>query len=271
MEIDEHRIHYIDEGPRDAPVMLFAHPGPAWSFMWRNHIKALSKTHRCIAPDFPGYGFSDAAPGYRFTLREQAAALEEFVAKLDLTGITLWANDGGGPTGILVAGRHPERFDAFVLGGTFGWDLRSTPKMVKMLRFVSGPFFRAVNRTTNLLAWTMTGPSYGARKLSPSERAAYKHLPQGAKARNRPLRLFGSFVKDGRTAAELDACLARLADKKALFVFGDKDPAQEFGWTDRWQKAMPRSEVHMLPGVKHFTFEDAPDETLALYRRWASS
>ncbi len=60
MMIDGHRIHYVDEGPRDAPVLLFIHPGLGWSFTYRYQIKELSDKFRCVAPDLPGYGLSEA-------------------------------------------------------------------------------------------------------------------------------------------------------------------------------------------------------------------
>ncbi|TMI45570.1 hypothetical protein E6H19_03980, partial [Candidatus Bathyarchaeota archaeon] len=49
VEIDGNSIHYVDEGPRDAPLLLFIHPGPGWSFTYRYHIQHLSDKFRCIA------------------------------------------------------------------------------------------------------------------------------------------------------------------------------------------------------------------------------
>jgi deazaflavin-dependent oxidoreductase (nitroreductase family) len=121
MTIDGHRVHYVDEGPLGAPVILFVHPGPGWSFTYRHQIEQLRDKFRCVAPDLPGYGLSRAADGYQFTLLEQSRVLEEFVESLNLRKIVLWANDGGGPTGILALGPHAERVVALVVGGTFGW------------------------------------------------------------------------------------------------------------------------------------------------------
>ncbi len=54
-----HRMHYVDEGDRDAPPVLMLHGNPTWSFYWRRLIKALSETHRVVAPDHIGCGKSD--------------------------------------------------------------------------------------------------------------------------------------------------------------------------------------------------------------------
>ncbi|OLE70932.1 hypothetical protein AUF78_04360 [archaeon 13_1_20CM_2_51_12] len=75
MPLDGHRIHYVDEGPRAKPVLLFVHPGPGWSFSYRYQIQHLSNEFRCVGPDLPGYGLSEAADGYRYTLMEQGLVL----------------------------------------------------------------------------------------------------------------------------------------------------------------------------------------------------
>src|SRR6185436_15695511 len=57
------RIHYVDEGPRDAPTLLFVHGNPTWSYMWRRPIAALAEQgRRCIAFDHMGFGRSDKPP-----------------------------------------------------------------------------------------------------------------------------------------------------------------------------------------------------------------
>src|SRR2546422_6335530 len=110
VEIDGHSIHYVDEGPREAPVLLFIHPGPGWSFTYRYHIKQLGDNFRCIAPDLPGYGLSEAAEGYDYSLRSQSHVLERFVAYLNLRNMIVWGNDGGGPTAILALAQQTDVF-----------------------------------------------------------------------------------------------------------------------------------------------------------------
>src|SRR6266700_6401722 len=109
MLLDGHRIHYVDEGPRAKPVLLFVHPGPGWSFTYRYHIQHLSDKFRCIAPDLPGYGLSEAAEGYDYSLRTQSHALERFVQTLNLRNMIVWVNDGGGPTAILALAQQTDR------------------------------------------------------------------------------------------------------------------------------------------------------------------
>src|SRR5205085_11022634 len=109
MAIDGHHIHYVDEGPRNASVLLFLHPGAGWSFTYRYHIEQLRKDFRCIALDLPGFGLSKAAEGYKYTLVEQSGILRLFIDALDLRTIIIWANDAGGPTAILAMANEIDR------------------------------------------------------------------------------------------------------------------------------------------------------------------
>src|SRR5437016_5870313 len=71
MILDGHRVHYVDEGPRDAPVLLFVHPVAGWSVTYRYNIQLLKNESRCVSSDLPRYGLSEAVDCYRYTLQEQ--------------------------------------------------------------------------------------------------------------------------------------------------------------------------------------------------------
>jgi pimeloyl-ACP methyl ester carboxylesterase len=109
----------------DGSPLLLLHGNPTWSFLYREVIKGLSDRFRCIAPDYPGFGLSRPPVGYGFTPAEHAQVLEQLVLELDLTGVTMMVQDWGGPIGFAVAVRHPERFDAFVVGNTWAWPSRT--------------------------------------------------------------------------------------------------------------------------------------------------
>ena len=268
--LDGHTIHYVDEGPRDKPVLLFLHPGPIWSFTYRYHIQQLNREFRCIALDFPGYGLSKAAKDYHYTLREQAIILTKFVQSLRLNNIIVWANDGGGPTSILGLAPLSDRVDGLVVGGTFGWSLKPYRTVSWTLRIVSGSVFRFINRYSNLLAWAIGHMALGTRKMSKTEAQQYQRPFKDRDSRNRPLKLFRSFL-DKETQQELDSALPSFRNKPVLIQFGEKDPMTAQHWPERWAKETPRSTTHLIPRVKHFTFEDAPEETVENFRQWWSA
>jgi len=267
MILDGHTIHYVDEGPRDKPVLLFVHPGPAWSFTYRYHIRELSHDFRCVAPDFPGYGLSHAANDYHYTLSEQAEVLTKFVQALHLDNIIVWANDAGGPTSILGLAPLADHVNGLVVGGTFGWSLKPYRTVSWTLRIVTSSVFRFINRYSNILAWSIGHLALGSRKMSRTESEQYQRPFKERDSRNRPLKLFKSFL-DHETQQELDNALRSFHDKPVLVQFGDKDPMTGQHWPERWTKEIPGSRVYIIPRVKHFTFEDAPEATVENFRQW---
>jgi haloalkane dehalogenase len=267
LALDGHTIHYVDEGPRDGQVLLFAHPAPGWIFSYREQINELRKNFRCVAPDFPGYGLSKASEGYQYTLKEQSRFLERFVDVLNLREMIVWANDGGGPTAILALSHHPELVKGLVVGGTFGWSLAEYPKVTRMLKLFSSGFFRAINRYANFIPRSVEMFGLGTRKLSPKERLHYMMPFKDRNSRNRPLKLFRTFI-DASMEEELNRALPAFRNEAALIQFGEEDAVRSQGWPERWAKEIPNSEIHILPKVKHFTFEDAPEAAIENFLHW---
>ena len=268
MILDGHRVHYVDEGPRDATVLLFVHPGAGWSFTYRYHIQQLKNEFRCVAPDLPGYGLSEAADGYGYTLQEQASVLEQFVEALDLRRIVAWANDGGGPTVVLALSDHTDRVLGLVVGGTFGWSIKPYRMVVWPLRIFTSRVLRAVNRYTNFLAWSMGSKmALGTRTLTKIERAHYTRPFKERDSRSGTLKLYASFL-DHETQEVLDRALPAFRDKPVLIQFGEKDAMTREQWHMRWADELPHNRTILLPGVRHFTFEGNPEETVQNFRDW---
>ena len=115
------RMHYIDEGPRDGPVMLLLHGMPTWAFLYRDMIPGLvAAGYRCIAPDHMGFGRSDKPTDtHWYTVARHTEILTSLVVDLELTDITLVCQDWGGPTGLAQAAMMPDRFSHLVIMNTW--------------------------------------------------------------------------------------------------------------------------------------------------------
>jgi pimeloyl-ACP methyl ester carboxylesterase len=112
------RMHFIDMGPRDAPVVLMVHGNPTWSFLWRKVIAALPEL-RCVAPDLLGFGLSSKPRRLEdHSLDMHVDAIEELVHALDLRRFVIVGQDWGGPIVTAVAERMRERVAGIVLGNT---------------------------------------------------------------------------------------------------------------------------------------------------------
>jgi len=113
------RVHYVDEGPRDATPILLLHGEPSWSFLYRHMIPVLTAAgHRCIAPDLVGFGRSDkpSEQGDYTYARHVSWMAETVFDHLDLDGITLFCQDWGSLVGLRLVAAQPQRFARVVVG-----------------------------------------------------------------------------------------------------------------------------------------------------------
>ncbi len=116
VDADGVRVFYREAGDPNAPVVLLLHGFPASSFQYRELIPRLADRYRVIAPDLPGFGFTEvpAARNYVYTFDALAKTIEAFTDALHLTKYALYIFDYGAPTGIRLAMAHPERVTAIV-------------------------------------------------------------------------------------------------------------------------------------------------------------
>ena len=116
IEADGVRVFYREAGDPSAPVMLLLHGFPSSSHMFRNLIPWLAAHYRVIAPDLPGFGFTEVpeARGYSYSFDNLAITLGHFVDALKLTRYALYVFDYGAPVGFRLAVAQPQRVSALV-------------------------------------------------------------------------------------------------------------------------------------------------------------
>jgi haloalkane dehalogenase len=114
------RMHYVDEGPEDAPVFLCLHGEPTWSYLYRKMIPIfLDSGRRVVAPDFFGFGRSDKpVDDGDYTFDFHRDSLLRFIERLDLRDITLVVQDWGGLLGLTVPVDLPERISGLLAMNT---------------------------------------------------------------------------------------------------------------------------------------------------------
>jgi len=116
IEADGVTVFYREAGKPDAPVVLLLHGFPASSFQYRELIPRLADRYRVIAPDLPGFGFTEVPKerSYKYSFDALAKTIEAFTNALDLKRYALYVFDYGAPTGFRLAMAHPERITAIV-------------------------------------------------------------------------------------------------------------------------------------------------------------
>ncbi len=250
-EIDGIRIHYVDEGPRDAEPILLLHGEPTWCFLYRRMIPILIKNgNRCVAPDLVGFGRSDKPTEISdHTYAKHVHWITELVKSIDLRNITLFCQDWGSLIGLRVAAENENRFKRIMLsnGALPTGEQKPNPAFVTWQKF-------SVEVPKLEISRLIQG-SIRSRKLTDEELAAYDAPFPEDKYKAGP-RILPSLVptsKDDPAApANRKAAEVLMAWKKPfLCAFGDNDPITKGG--DRFY-------INNVPGAKgqkHTTVKDA--------------
>jgi haloalkane dehalogenase len=162
------RIHYVDEGPRDAAPVLLMHGNPTWSYLHRKFVGPLAAAgHRVIAVDLVGCGRSDK-PSERsdYTLARHFDWLSQWLEALDLQDTTLYCQDWGGNLGLMLVAQFAERF-ARVAASNTGLALgEGEGKFMKM--------WVGMMRDAKEFPFDSMLPTGMTHEITPTEMAAYR-------------------------------------------------------------------------------------------------
>lgn len=252
------RLHYVDEGPRDAASVLMLHGEPSWSYLYRHMIPRVAGAGlRVLAPDLIGFGKSDkpaARSDYSFS--GQVAWILKWIESLDLREITLVCQDWGSLIGLRLAAEHPERF-ARVLLSNGGLPTGAQPM----------PLAWKLWKTFSVLSpWFPIGRIVQAgvkRQLSTAERAAYD-APFPSDDFKVATRIYPSLVPVRYDDPESVACRQAWAvfeqwTKPFITCFSDGDPITR-GHDRRFRSRVPGAKEveHVTLHGGHFIQEDDP-------------
>jgi haloalkane dehalogenase len=272
------RMHYVDAGPSDGPVVLLLHGQPTWSFMYRKAVAVLADSgYRVLAPDHIGFGRSDKlGEATAYTFRRHIDWAHGLVSALDLRDVTLVVQDWGGPIGLSVLARDPARFARVVatntilhtcdpdLAGRLTWAHHGVEDDRMMLQealldYVSF-YARSPDITPSFFLDAVAGP------LDADVLAAYDapFPDRSYKAGLRQLTALVPLTRNDPGAVIGRATMAALQqwERPFLTAYSDGDPPTR-GWDKIFQQQVPgaRGQNHTtITGAGHFVAEQQGDE-----------
>ena len=267
VDAGEIRLHYVDEGPPDAPPLLFVHGNPTWSYLWRQPIAVLSaRGHRCVAFDHMGFGRSDKPPQLSaYSLERHIENAIALIDALDLSDVTLVGHDWGGPIGLGALLERRDRLRALVLMNTWAWELPSfLPPFLREFRTEGLGEILALGG--NLFVESIPG-GMRRRDADPLMMEAYRApFPDywsraGTLAFQREIPL----TERDRSAPLMASIQERLPDLRlpVLLVWGMRDPVFQPVFLEQWRELFPKAETVELDDASHFLVEDSPDAVTA--------
>ncbi|MEX0360470.1 MAG: alpha/beta fold hydrolase, partial [Allomuricauda sp.] len=279
-EISGFKMHYIDEG--EGEVILALHGEPTWGYLFRQLIHELSSDYRVIVPDHMGFGKSETPQHRDYLLQDHINNLEELVLRLDLNDITLVMHDFGGPVGMGLAIRHPDRIKRII--STNGPTPMGQPGLFDALKKngAASPWFSWIFKAYdagvleevlgqldyNILSTLKLNGFENNSLITDTWLWAYRS-PFKTPAHTLGAIGWAKGFAEGKHQFEpIDALTAKkLSRKPAMAIWGmeDKTLNPEF-FLPLFQEAFPDGEIHRLEGVGHYSLEDAPKEIAKLVK-----
>lgn len=256
--INNHQMHYIDEG--NGETILFVHGTPSWSFDFRNVIKKLKSSYRCIAIDHIGFGLSDKPKDYDYSVINHSRTLEKFILEKDLTDITLVVHDFGGPIGLHVALQHPEKIKRLVILNSWMWSSAQEPEFIRFSKILKNPLLPLLYRYQNFSPRFLLPDSFGDTKLSKKLLSQFTKPFRNKNERNGPLAFVYSLLKDQDWFEGLWNKKEKINQKPTLFIWGMKDKFITSKYLTKFQLGFKNQETLKLETCGHFPQEEHPEE-----------
>ena len=258
LTIENNQIHYIDEGA--GTPLLFVHGTPEWSFGYRDVIKQLRRSFRCVAIDLLGFGLSDKPNGTDYTCAGHSRRLTKFIEHLDLKNFSVVANDFGGSISLSYVLDHPNNVNKIVLFNTWMRSLKNDKHYSGPAKILNSWLGRFLYLNMNTPVNTIMPAAYGdKRKLSPEIHRHYKAaLPRGKRIAAYAFALELSNANEWWQ--KLWERLHTLSPNKFLFFWGMKDkfiPPYEL---ENWRSRLPGIRCIMFEDAGHFVQEEKSDE-----------
>jgi len=272
MSIDGVKVFYREAGPVGAPVLLLLHGFPTSSHMFRNLIPLLADRYHVIAPDYPGYGQSDAPDRARFayTFAHQTEIIDKLVTQLGATRYTMYVMDYGAPIGYRLALKHPERVSGLIVQNGNAYD-----------EGLQAPFWDPIkvywadrsqkNRdalnslvTLDITKFQYTDGMGNVARISPDNWVHDQALLDRPGNRDVQLDMLGDYGSNVPLYPQFQAFF-RKYQPPTLIVWGKNDKIFPEAGAHPYLRDLPKTEVHILDSG-HFALEDRLDVMAPLIR-----
>jgi len=269
--VEGNRIFYREAGPEGVPTILLLHGFPTSSHMFRNLIPTLADRYHVVAPDLPGFGFSDAPDRkqFRYTFENLTKVVDSFTQSIGLERFAIYVFDYGAPVGFRLALAHPERITAIISqnGNAYAEGLSQGWNPIQKYWKEPTPENRAALRDFLKPETTKWQYVHGVQDESQVAPESYE-LDSALLARpgndEIQLDLFLDYASNVALYPEFQEYL-RLKQPSLLAVWGKNDPFFLPPGAEAFKRDNPNAEVHFYD-TGHFALETHDQEIAGAIR-----
>lgn len=275
IQVDGLSIFYRDAGPKEAPTILLLHGFPSSSRMYEGLLARLSDRYRLIAPDYPGFGHSDAPDpaGFSYTFDHLALIVDHFTQAIGLTRYTLYLQDYGGPVGFRLAIAHPERLQALIVQNAVAHEEGLGPLWATRRAFWADRSAHESALRANLTSFQATrqrhlGSDPDTTRYDPdlwTDEFAFLSSPHQDQIQSD---LFFDYRTNVASYPAWQTWLRR-RQPPTLVLWGKYDPSFQVAEAAAYKKDLPHAEVHVLD-AGHFALDTDAEVIAQLIRDFLS-
>jgi len=273
VQIEGLSIFYREAGPAEAPVILLLHGFPASSFMYRDLMERLSDRFHLIAPDYPGFGYSDAPSPqtFSYTFDRLADVIAKFTQTLGLNRYALYMQDFGGPVGFRLASRYPQKVSFLIaqnanayaegLPDSFWTPARTLWRDPSPVNYEK---IRLAAMSDTALEWNYTHGVKDPSQIDPESWVLQRALLSRPGNKEAMLALLYDYRTNLDRYGEWQNYF-RQHQPPMLIVWGKNDAIFPAPGAQAYLRDLPQAELHLLD-TGHFALEDHADEIARLIR-----
>jgi pimeloyl-ACP methyl ester carboxylesterase len=272
--VDGVRLFYREAGPKGAPTIVLLHGFPSSSREFDSLIPLLAGRFHLVAPDFPGFGQSDAPPPstYTYTFEQLAKTTNHFIEQLGIGKYSLYLHDYGGPVGFRIMVQHPERLQSLIVQNANAYQEGLGAKWAGIARYWADPkgHPEVVDAFTSLAAAEQRhtlGTSHPERYNPDTWTDEFAHLSLPGQHEIQAQLLYDY----QNNIASYPAWQAWLREHQppTLVVWGRNDPSFIAKGAEAFARDVPHAQIHLLD-AGHFALDEQTDEIARLIIQFLS-
>lgn len=270
LELDGMTIFYREAGMRHAPTVLLPHGYPCSSFQYRTLIPALADRWHLVAPDYPGFGYSDTPEAFAYSFDGYADFLDRFARALGVEHYALYLHDYGSQIGFRLAIKAPQRVTALIIQNGDIYEDELGPKYEGLKTYWADPSKK--NRL--ILEEAVSEQGFKDEFLGEIDKHLQERIPPDlwnlhwslmTPKRQEVMVALMEGLKENLTWFPRYQRYLREHQPPTLIVWGPQDGYMPAGAGLAYRRDLPEAEIHMLEGG-HWALETNLDEIIAFVR-----